>query len=96
MEVGERVAVGIKVGNTEITKERYGYLQGIVERTLFEGRNIFVDVMVAGLGRFSSRIPAGRSREFSVGDKVSIKWSPEKATVFRLKDRSLDDELRVE
>ena len=96
VEVGERVAVGIKVGNTEITKERYGYLQGIVERTLFEGRNIFVDVMVAGLGRFSSRIPAGRSREFSVGDKVSIKWSPEKATVFRLKDRSLDDELRVE
>jgi hypothetical protein len=52
--------------------------------------------MVAGLSRFSSRIPAGRSREFSVGDKVSIKWSPEKATVFRLKDRSLDDELRVE
>ena len=96
VEVGERVAVGIKVGNTEITKEHDGYLQGIVERTLFEGRDVFVDVMVAGLGRFSSRIPAGRSGEFSVGDKVSIDWSPEKATVFRLKDRSLDDELRVE
>ena len=41
-------------------------------------------------------MPAGRDREFAVGDSVSIRWNPDKATVFTLKDRSLDDELRVE
>jgi ABC-type Fe3+/spermidine/putrescine transport system ATPase subunit len=96
VESGEKVVVGIKVGNTEITREWEGYLQGIVERVLFEGRNLFIDVMVAGLGRFSSRMPAGRKGEFAVGDSVSIKWNPDKAAVFTLRDRSLDDELRVE
>jgi len=96
VEPGEKVVVGIKVGNTEITREWEGYLQGIVERVLFEGRNLFIDVMVAGLGRFSSRVPTGRKAEFAVGDKVSIRWNPDKATVFTLTDRSLDDELRVE
>ncbi len=93
---GEKVVVGVKVGNTEITKEWEGYLRGIVERILFEGRNLFIDVMVSGLGRFSSRMPAAKRKEFAVGDKVSIRWNPEKATVFALKDKSLDDELRVE
>lgn len=93
---GEKVVVGVKVGNTEITKEWEGYLQGIVERILFEGRNLFIDVMVSGLGRFSSRMPAVKKGEFAVGDRVSIRWTPDKATVFTLKDKSLDDELRVE
>ena len=96
VETGEKVVVGIKVGNTEITKEWEGYLQGVVERILFEGRNLFIDVMVSGLGRFSSRMPAGKKGEFAVGDKVSIRWAPDKATVFTMRDRSLDDELRVE
>jgi ABC-type Fe3+/spermidine/putrescine transport system ATPase subunit len=96
VELGEKVVVGVKVGNTEIAKEWEGYLQGVVERVLFEGRNLFIDVMVAGLGRFSSRMPAGRDMEFAVGDKVSIGWNPDKATVFTLKDRSLYDELKVE
>lgn len=94
--IGEDVAVGIKVGHTDIKKNGDGYLEGVVERVLFEGRNLYVDVAVEGLGRFSSRLPAFHGEDFKVGERVSIGWKPEMATVFGLKGRSLDDELRVE
>ena len=94
--LGERVVVGIKVGNTEVHKEGEGYFDGTVERILFEGRNIYLDMDVPGLGRFSSKIPSWRLGRLAVGDKVNIKWSADKATVFGMPPEGLDKELRVE
>lgn len=94
--VGEKVVVGVKVGNTEIEKDGDGFLRGVVERILFEGRNLFVDVVVKDASRYSAKIPIGMARKIGVGDEVSIKWNPEKASVFELKERSLEEELRVE
>lgn len=94
--LGERVVVGIKVGNTEVHKEGEGYFDGTVERILFEGRNIYLDMDVPGLGRFSSKIPSWRLGRLAVGDKVNIKWSADKATVFAMPPGGLDKELRVE
>jgi ABC-type Fe3+/spermidine/putrescine transport system ATPase subunit len=94
--LGEKVVVGVKVGNTEVHKEGEGYFDGTVERILFEGRNIFLDVDVATVGRFSVKIPSWRLGRLTVGDKVKIKWSADKAIVFSMPQEGLEKELRVE
>jgi len=94
--MGEKVVVGVKVGNTELHKEGEGFFDGVVERILFEGRNIYLDVDVPGLGRFSSKIPSWRLGRLAVGDRVKIKWSADKATVFAMPSDGLEKELRVE
>lgn len=94
--LGEKVVVGVKVGNTEVHKEGEGYFDGTVERILFEGRNIYLDVDVPGLGRFSSKIPSWRLGRLAVGDKVNIKWNADKATVFAMPPEGLEKELKVE
>ncbi|MDD1769595.1 MAG: ABC transporter ATP-binding protein, partial [Methanomassiliicoccales archaeon] len=50
---GAEVVVGVKVGNTEVSKEGEGFLQGRIERILFEGRNLHLDLDMGKLGRFS-------------------------------------------
>jgi ABC-type Fe3+/spermidine/putrescine transport system ATPase subunit len=95
-KLGEKVVVGVKVGNTEVHKEGEGYFGGTVERILFEGRNIYLDVDVPGLGRFSSKIPSWRLGRLAVGDKVRINWSADKAAVFGMPPDGLEKELRVE
>lgn len=94
--IGDRVVVGVKVGNTEVHKEGEGYFQGTVERILFEGRNIFLDVEVEGLGLYSCKIPSWRLGRLVVGDKVKINWSADKARVFPIPPEGLERELRVE
>ena len=94
--IGEKVVVGVKVGNTEVHKEGEGFFEGMVERILFEGRNIYLDVDVPSLGRYSSKIPSWRLGRLSVGDRVKIKWSADKATVFPVPAKGLEEELRVE
>ena len=45
---GEEAVVGIKVGNTECPRSSQASSQGTIERILFEGRNLHVDVAVRG------------------------------------------------
>ena len=94
--VGEKVVVGVKVGNTEIAKEGEGFFDGVVERILFEGRNLHVDVSVEGVGRFHSKVPSWRLGKVAVGDRVKIKWSADKAIVFAIPEGGLEKELKVE
>jgi ABC-type Fe3+/spermidine/putrescine transport system ATPase subunit len=94
--VGEKVVVGVKVGNTEIAKEGEGFFDGMVERILFEGRNLHVDVSVEGVGRFHSKVPSWRLGKLAVGDRVKIKWSADKAVVFSIPEGGLEKELKVE
>lgn len=94
--VGDQVVVGVKVGNTEVSKEGEGFFEGVVERVLFEGRNIHVDLNVAGIGRYSSKIPSWRLGKLVPGDVVKIKWSADKARVFAMPEKGLAEELRVE
>ena len=94
--VGDQVVVGVKVGNTEISKEGEGYFEGTVERVLFEGRNLHVDLNVPGIGRYSSKIPSWRLGKIAPGDIVKIKWSADKARVFAMPEKGLAEELKVE
>jgi ABC-type Fe3+/spermidine/putrescine transport system ATPase subunit len=96
MDIGEEVVVGVKVGNTEISKDQPGFFCGKVERILFEGRNLHVDISIEGLGGFSAKIPSWRRGKVLVGDIVNIRWNWDKATVFKMPERGLSEELRVE
>jgi ABC-type Fe3+/spermidine/putrescine transport system ATPase subunit len=95
-QIGDEVVVGVKVGNTEIAKEGLGFFDGVVERVLFEGRNLHVDMNVPGLGLFSAKVPSWRLGKLVRGDKVHIKWTADKARVFALPEGGLLEELKVE
>jgi ABC-type Fe3+/spermidine/putrescine transport system ATPase subunit len=96
MDVGEQVVVGVKIGNTEIAREGDSFFEGIVERVLFEGRNLHVDLLVEGTAHFSAKIPSWRMGKLTAGDKVMIKWNAEKASVFPMPEKGLREELKVE
>jgi ABC-type Fe3+/spermidine/putrescine transport system ATPase subunit len=93
---GTEVVVGVKVGNTEVSKEGDGFMHGRIERILFEGRNLHLELDMGKLGRFSSKIPSWRKGKLSVGDVVQVKWGSEKASVFSMPPKGLEEELRVE
>jgi ABC-type Fe3+/spermidine/putrescine transport system ATPase subunit len=94
--VGKEVVVGVKVGNTDISKEEKGSLNGRIERILFEGKFLFIDVQVPGLGLISSKVPSWRMGKLAVGDDVNVHWAWEKATVFLMPEKGLAEELRVD
>jgi spermidine/putrescine transport system ATP-binding protein len=96
MAEGEQVVVGVKIGNTEIAREGDSFFEGIIERVLFEGRNLHVDMLVEGTAHFSAKIPSWRLGKLSAGDKVMIKWGADKASVFPMPENGLREELKVE
>ncbi|HTY47333.1 MAG TPA: ABC transporter ATP-binding protein [Methanomassiliicoccales archaeon] len=93
---GQEVVVGVKVGNTEIIREGEGFFAGRIERVLFEGRNIYLDLDAGPMGPFSAKVPSWRLGKLNVGDTVQIRWSADKANVFPMPDIGLKEELRVE
>jgi ABC-type Fe3+/spermidine/putrescine transport system ATPase subunit len=94
--VGEKVAVAVKVGHTQLLKVDAAVLRGRIERMLFEGRVVHVDVDVEGLGRFSAKVPASYRDRYNVGDETGVGWSRNKARVFPYPAEGLENELRVD
>ncbi len=94
--VGEPAVIGVKIAQTIISLEEEGYLEGEIERMLFEGRSVHIDVQVDDLGRFACKIPPRKSKEFKVGDRVHISWDPREASVFPYPEEGLEEELKVE
>jgi ABC-type Fe3+/spermidine/putrescine transport system ATPase subunit len=96
MAEGEEVVVGVKIGNTDIAREGDSFFEGIIERVLFEGRNLHVDLLVEGTAHFSAKIPSWRMGKLTSGDKAMIKWNADKASVFSMPEKGLREELKVE
>ncbi len=92
---GTKVVVGVKVGNTKVVKGDDAFLRGRIERILFEGKSWHIDVLVEGLGSFSSKMPS-KLEQFQVGDMVGIGWSPDKASVWPYPEHGLEEELKVD
>lgn len=92
---GAEVILSVKTGHTQISIDE-GYLEGTIERILFEGKVSHIDVHVEGLGRFSSKHPLWRREKLRTGQKVYLRWEPERANVFPYPERGLEEELRVE
>jgi ABC-type Fe3+/spermidine/putrescine transport system ATPase subunit len=96
LPVDSKAVVAVKVGNTKIVRESDAFLHGVVERTLFEGRIVHLDINVEGLGRFSAKLPSSRKDQVGVGDDVGISWSTDKASIFPYPEGGLEKELRVD
>ena len=99
-ETGSEVTLAIKIGSTSIdvagsTKQNL-CLEGTVERVLYEGANVTIDVNVEGIGRMTSKVSSKRYERYKAGDSVRIGWNPENASVFRLSPDELEEELRLD
>lgn len=111
MEPGEEAVVAVKVGTTvpEVVGAKAdvqdkhlpkvlpdGYFGGIVERVMYEGATITVETRVEGLGIVSSQRSSRRYEAYQPGMQVSITWQPQKASVFRMPENGLEDEMRLD
>jgi ABC-type Fe3+/spermidine/putrescine transport system ATPase subunit len=94
--VDSKAVVAVKVGNTRVVKRSDAFVMGIVERALFEGRVVHLDVNIGDLGRYSVKLPASRRDQVAVGDEVGLNWDIPKASVFHYPERGLEEELRVD
>ena len=106
--VGTDVIVAIKIGSTRIpiiqvpTEKRpdpvmpEGFFKGRVERILYEGATITVEVEADGIGLVSSKLPNRRFDDYQAGTEVMVSWLPEKAIVFETPKEGIEDELRLD
>lgn len=108
---GEEAVVAVKIGATvpeiigakEDKQDKYlpdtlpaGYFTGTVARVLYEGSTITIETEVEGIGIVSSRRSSRRYEDYRPGMKVSITWQPQKASVFRMPENGLEDEMRLD
>ena len=108
LPAGTDVAVAIKIGSTRIpviptpTAERpdpeipQGFFRGRVERILYEGATITVEVGAEGIGLVSAKLPNRKFDEYEAGTEVTVTWLPEKASVFDIPPEGIDEELRLD
>jgi ABC-type Fe3+/spermidine/putrescine transport system ATPase subunit len=106
--VGTDVAVAIKIGSTRIpaipqpTAEKpepevpQGFFKGIVERILYEGATITIEVEAEGIGLVSSKLPNRKYDDYKNGYEVMVTWRPERASVFEIPPEGIEEELRLD
>ena len=98
---GSEAVVSVKTGFTRLSKtsedpEESGYMVGVVERVLYEGVTITVEIGVDGIGLISASLPNRKYDDYSVGDRVGISWAPQKASVFPMPPEGLEEEMRLD
>jgi spermidine/putrescine transport system ATP-binding protein len=102
IQEGSDVVVAVKIGSTKLEKvqpdaveEKEGYVSGRVERVLYEGATITVEIETPA-GLVSAKLPNRKFEDHVADDVVSIWWLPEAASVFRVPPEGLEDELRLD
>ncbi len=97
---GEDVVVAIKIGFTKLSKPLTEVppegIYGRVERVLYEGATITVEINVDGLGLLSAKLPNRKYEEYQAGDLVGISWPAEKAAIFPMPECGLEEEMRLD
>ena len=102
MELGEEAVPEVVGAKTDVQDKHLpkvlpdGYFGGIVERVMYEGATITVETRVEGLGIVSSQRSSRRYEAYQPGMQVSITWQPQKASVFRMPENGLEDEMRLD
>lgn len=95
--VGDEAVVAVRNGFTKlILVEESPYLTGTVERVLYEGATVTVEVQVEGLGVMSARLPNRKYRDYAPGDVVGIRWPVTDAPVFPMPENGLEEEMRLD
>ena len=70
--------------------------RGRIDRILYEGATITVEIDVPRLGLISSKLPNRKYDDYDVGEEVEVTWSPSKASVFPYPENGIKDELRLD
>ena len=99
MEPGSEAVLAVKVGFTRLSapgEGPEGSVKGVVERIVYEGATVTVEVSAGALGLVSSKLPSARFEEFSVGAAVDVSWPADKATVFQMPAGGLEEEMRLD
>lgn len=101
--VGEEAVLTVKVGSTKISHVDpeapagdNAFCVGTVERVLYEGVTISVEIGVPGVGLVSAKLPNRKFDDYTVGDAVNIGWAPEKASLFPMPSAGLEEEMRLD
>ena len=106
--IGTDVVIAIKIGSTQIehihepTEEDpvpvmpEGFFSGVIDRILYEGATITIEVNVDGTGIVSTKLPNRRYDDYASGDKVMISWPPAMVSVFNIPKCGLEEELRLD
>lgn len=98
--IDQDVVLTIKVGSTKIRHHDEdtddAYCTGRIERILYEGVTITVEIMVEGVGIISSKLPNRKFDDYKVGEEVEISWSYDKASVFPMPSNGLEEEMRLD
>lgn len=105
---GEDAVVAVKIGSTRIehipvpTEEvpdplmPEGYFEAVIERILYEGATITVEMSSSAIELVTCKLPNRKFDDFSVGDRVMVSWAPDKATLFRIPECGIVEELRLD
>lgn len=98
---GSEAVLTVKMGFMRLDAEGTGdpppwHVPGVVERVLYEGATITVDVSAEGLGLLSAKMPNRHYEDFSPGDRVLVSWPAEKASVFPMPEGGLEEEMRLD
>ncbi|MBQ8179339.1 MAG: ABC transporter ATP-binding protein [Candidatus Methanomethylophilaceae archaeon] len=99
--VGTDVVVTVKVGSTKVSHATDEDIPnrmctGTIERILYEGATITVDVSVDGMGTLSAKLPNRKYDDYKAGETVDIQWVPSKASVFTMPEQGLEEEMRLD
>lgn len=94
---GLEAVVAVKVGFTKLVPaDGASFMTGRVERILYEGATITVELMVEGFGIVSAKLPNRKYEDYSPGDVLGITWPVGKASVFPMPECGLEEEMRLD
>ena len=100
LAVGDEAVLTVKVGFTKITRMQEGQpsavCTGTIERILYEGVTVTVEIAAEGVGLLSAKLPNRKYEDYSPGDSVGVYWMPEKASVFPMPPDGIEDEMRLD
>ena len=100
MAPGDEAVLAVKIGFTRISKKQEelerSYFTGTVERVLYEGVTITVEIDAGELGLISAKLPNRKFDDYRAGDTVGVSWMPAKASVFPIPPEGLEEELKLE
>jgi ABC-type Fe3+/spermidine/putrescine transport system ATPase subunit len=96
---GERVVLAIRPETFLVekgTEKNKNSIAGVVERVTFEGTNIRYEIRLENQDLIVVVKPSMTGEWFSVEDKVTVSFPPEKARVFEYPATGLKEEIAVE
>lgn len=99
LKEGDRIVLAVRPETLVIEKgmkKSKTFVNGIIEKVTFEGTNIRYEIRLENQDLVISVKPSLTEEWFNIGEKVTVKFLPEKIHVFPYPEVSLKEEIAVE